>query len=113
MVNAARQGRHRGLLQINVRARSQGEGGQSEVRTERRRNHHHVHRAHCGECLAQIGVQIYAVDGGWVEDDAGVDGRNQFDEALIREPGDPLGARRCSGKVHPLPGPSTRSTCKP
>ena len=103
------------------------------MRTERRRNHHHVHRAHCGECLAQIGVQIYAVDGGWVEDDAGVDGRNQFDEALIREPGDPLGvdlpepsyadqdeagcrrrgARRCSGKVHPLPGPSTRSTCKP
>ena len=61
------------------------------MRTERRRNHHDVHRANCGQGLLQIGVQVYAVDGGRIEDDARVDGRDQLDKALIRESGHPLG----------------------
>ena len=123
---------HRRLLQIDVRARSEGDGCQSEVRTKRRSDDHDIHRADCRKCFGQIGVQVCPVDGGRVQDDSGVDGRDELDQALIRESSDPLGVDLseppnadqndpgwrgrgtgcCGGKVHPgVPCPSTQSPC--
>jgi hypothetical protein len=62
-----------------------------EVRTERRGDDHDVHRPDRRQCLGQIGVQVHAVNGGRVQGDSWVDGRDQFDQALIRKPSDPLG----------------------
>ena len=100
---------------------SQGYGCQSEVRTKRRSDDHDIHRADCRKCFGKIGVQVCPVDGGRVQDDSGIDGRDELDHALIRESSDPLGVdlseppnadpndpgRRgrgagcCGGKVHP------------
>jgi hypothetical protein len=40
---------------------------------------------------ASVGVQIHAVDGRRIQYDSGIDGRDQFDKALIGKPSDPLG----------------------
>jgi hypothetical protein len=77
------QGGHRGLFQIDIRARREGDRCQFEVRTEWRGDDHDVHRPDCRQRLGQIGVQVDAVNGGRVEDDARVDRRDEFDQALI------------------------------
>ena len=59
--------------------------------TERRGDHHDVHRAHCGQGLAQVGVQVGPVDDRRVHHDSRVDGRDQLDQALILQASDPLG----------------------
>src|SRR6187200_2755020 len=85
------QGSDGRLLQIDVRTRSKGDCGQFEVRTERRGDDYDVNWADCRQCLGQIGIQIHAIDDGWVEDDSRIDGRDQLDQALIRKPSNPLG----------------------
>ena len=59
--------------------------------TERRGDHHDVHRAHRRQCLVQIGVQVHAVDDRRVQADSGVDGCYQVHQTLIFQASDPLG----------------------
>ena len=59
-----------------------------------RRNHHHLPWADCGERLCQIGVQIYAEDGRWIQYDSRIDGRDELHSALVSEPRDPFGMDR-------------------
>src|SRR5512132_1820014 len=85
------QGSYERLLQIHVRTRGKGDCGQFEVRAERRGDYYDVNWPDCRQRLGQVGIQVHAIDGGWVEDDSRIDGRDQLDQALIRKPSDPLG----------------------
>ena len=64
---------------------------QRGVLAERCGDHHHVHRARCGQGLAQIGVQVHPIVDRQVQHNSRVDGRNQLDQALIHQASDPLG----------------------
>jgi hypothetical protein len=61
------------------------------VGAERCRDHHHVHRSHGGQRIAQVGVEGGAVDDRRVQDDSGVDGRDKLDKPLVGQPGDAFG----------------------
>ena len=50
-----------------------------------------IHRSDRGQGRIEVGVQVRAVDDRWVQGDARVDGGDQLDQALVRQPGDPGG----------------------
>ncbi len=55
---------------------------------DRRGDHHDVHGTDGGQGLRQVGVEVCAVDARRIQNDAGVDRGDQFDQPLVRESAD-------------------------
>ena len=109
-----------GASQIDVRARSQGTAASVEVRTKRRSMITDIHRPTVGKLWPDRRTGL-SLDGGRIQDDSGIDGRDELDQALILQASDPFGvdlsgtpnadqndpgwrdrgAGCCGGKVHP------------
>ena len=61
------------------------------MRADGRSDDDNVHRADCSERILEVGVQVDAVDRRWIEDNPGIDCRDELHSAVLCQLGDPFG----------------------